>query len=163
MDERGERTALADALADRALRRAGTATTLGGFALGALALIFLLLADGRADVGSLPQVFILGTGQVAGLVLGLRCQLAARRLTTDLGSGQLRALTAATLVRRGMVTTALVAGAVALWSLAMLRPFLAAALSVATGSALLAQFMILLHLQRRALLRATGSRGRGWS
>lgn len=162
MDEHDGPVALADALADRALRRAGAATTVGGFVLGALALIFLLLAEGRVDAGSLPQVFILGTGQVTGLVLGLRCQLAARRLRSEPGAGPSRARTAAGVVRRGMVTMALVAGAVALWSLVVLRPFTAAALSVAIGSALVAQFMILVHLQRRALLRA-GARSRRWA
>lgn len=154
MDERTELTALADALADRALRRAGSAATIGGFALGALALVFLMLAEGRVDATSLPQVFILGAGQVAGLVLGLRCQLAARQLAADPGSGQDRAAAAADLLRRGLLTVTLVAAAVAVWALVVLRPFTSAALSVAIGSALLAQFMILMHLQRRALLRA---------
>ena len=149
-----ELTALADALADRALRRAGAAATAGGFALGALALVFLLLAGGRMDATSLPQVFILGTGQVAGLVLGTGCQLSARGLAADPGSGQGRASDGARLLRRGMLATALVAAVAAAWALVMLRPLTVSALSVAIGSALLAQFLILLHLQRRALLRA---------
>ena len=154
MDAADELTSLADALADRALRRAGTAATIGGFLLGALALIFLVLAQGRLDETSLPQVLLLGTGQLAGLVLGVRCQLSARALSGERGTGQGRALAAAGLLRRGLLVTGLVAGVVAGWSLLTLRPFTAAALSVAIGSALLSQFVVLLLAQRRGLLRA---------
>lgn len=154
MDAADELTSLADALADRALRRAGTAATVGGFLLGALALVFLVLAQGRLDESSLPQVFILGTGQVAGLVLGAHCQLSARALAAERGAGQQRSLAAAAVVRRTLVTVLLVAGTVAVWSLVTMRPFTAAALSVAIGLALLSQFVVLMVVQRRGLLRA---------
>jgi hypothetical protein len=150
---------LAVALTDRALSR-----TIGGGLVCAcvtacLALIFVLVNDGRLDVRALPQVLVLGVAHLAGIACaaaGLRLQRRLRRLPStaeDREAGDI-ATRAAVFVGRVVLIAPFPAVAIGVGCLLWLRPTVVAALSVTVALAIAAQAMIVLHVQRRALVRA---------
>ncbi len=147
---------LADAVAARALQRSANGAAVSAIALGVLATAFLVLAQGRLGPQSLPQVAILGLGQVVGLALALRCALRARALsrTDRRGSGPSEAESAARDARRTVLGLTVSTAAIAGCLLVTLRPFALTALSVVLSVAVLAQLVVVLTTLRRRLLRA---------
>ena len=146
---------LADALAERALGRATSAAAVAGLAMGTLALLFLVMAGGRLDARSLPPLLVLGIGQLAGLVAAAGGVTRLRAVRSVAGTGPGHAAGAAGLLRRLLVGTAVLAAVVAAASVVALRPVVTAAFSALLALALLAQFLIVIFVQRRALLRAS--------
>lgn len=149
-----ERIDVADARADRALAQATATSALVGLALGMLAMTFLLIADGELGEQTLPQLLVLGLGQVAGLVAAAACAVRLRAVRSTPGSGPGHAAGAAILLRRVIPTVALMALATAVACVAALSPRATSALSAAVSLALLSQLVLVLHVQRRALDRA---------
>jgi hypothetical protein len=146
--------ALADALALRALGRLATGAAGAGTALGLLALVFVLLAGGRLDATSLPQLVVLGAGQVAGLYLAAEGFFRSRRVGALPGSGPGEAAAAAFTLSRAVVVVPAMGLALALGSIAVLTPRSASAFSAALALALLVQLTLVLHVLRRGLARA---------
>ncbi len=150
---------LALALTDRALSRTISGGLVGACAAAALALVFVLVNEGRLDVRALPQVLILGVANLAGIACSARCLRLQRRIrrlpatAADREAGEI-ASSAATFVGRVVLVAPLLAVAVGAMCLALLRPAVVAALSVTVSLAIAAQAMIVLHVLRRALVRA---------
>jgi len=145
---------LSDALAARALARVVTGAAAAGFALGLLALVFVLLADGRLDATSLPQVLVLGTGQVVGLVVASAAATRLRAVRAVPGTGPGHASGAARTAGRAVVVASVVGVVLAVGSIVVLTPRSASAFSAVLGLALLSQLALVLHVLRRALVRA---------
>ncbi len=145
---------LADALAERALARAATGTATAGTALGALALVFVLLAGGRLDATSLPQLLVLGTGQLAGLAVAWTVSARLRAVRTSPGTGPGHASGAAGVLGRAVTAVPAVGAVLALGSIVVLTPRSASAFSAVLALALLTQLALVLHVLRRPLLRA---------
>lgn len=150
----GERQELADALASRALGRLAIGAATAGSALGLLALVFVLLADGRLDATSLPQLLVLGTGQVTGLVVAATAVGRLRAVRGTPGSGPGHASGAARTVGRAVVVAAAVGAVLAAGSIVAVTPRSASALSAVLALALLSQLAVVLHVLRLALGRA---------
>ena len=150
---------LAIALTDRALSRTISGGLVCACAAAALALVFVLVNEGRLDVRALPQVLVLGVANLAGIACSADCLRLQRRLrrlpvtAEDRQVGEI-ATSAATFVGRVVLVAPLVAVAVGAGCLALLRPVVVAALSVTVSLAIAAQAMIVLHVLRRALVRA---------
>ena len=158
MDDRDDRrpVALADALAARALGRAAAGAATAGCALGVLALAFVLLADGRLDATSLPQLLVLGTGQVVGLVVAASAATRLRAVgAAPGGTGPGHASGAAVAVGRAVVVAAVVGAVLGVGSIAALTPRSASAFSAVLAMALLSQLVLVLHVLRRGLVRAS--------
>lgn len=149
-----ERVGLADALASRALGRLATGSAIAGCALGLLALVFVLLADGRLDATSLPQLLVLGTGQVVGLVVTATAVARLRAVRAAPGTGPGHASGAARTVGRAVVVASVVGVVLAGSSIAALTPRSVSAFSAVLALALLSQLALVLHALRQALLRA---------
>ncbi len=145
---------LADAVAERALGRATAAAAFGGLALGVLALLFLTLEDGGVDARSLPQLLVLGVGQVAGLVAAAASASRLRTVRAVPGTGPGHAAGAAALLGRLVVVTSATGLGVAAVGTALVRPVATGAFSAVVALALLSQLVLILHWQRRRLLRA---------
>ncbi len=145
---------LADALAERSLGRATSAAAVAGLAMGTLAILFLVMARGALDARSIPPLLVLGIGQLAGLVAAGGGVTRQRAVRAEPGTGPGHAAGAANLLRRLLVGTGVLAAAVGLGSVFALKPLATAAFSALLALALLAQFLLVLFVQRRALLRA---------
>ncbi len=150
---------LADALADRALSRAGGSLALGSLALAVLSLVFLLLADGALDARSLPQVIVFGIGELGGLAAAGVCFMLLRRLRRQvdagsLGSGPDAAEVAQVTVGRLVVGLPVMCGAAAVVLAVTLRPVATAVLSATVAMAIVSQLAVLAAVQRSGLRRA---------
>ena len=146
---------LADALAERALARAATGAATAGCALGLLALAFVLLAHGRLDATSLPQLLVLGTGQVVGLVVAWSASSRSRAVRASPGTGPGHASGAARVLGRAVVVAPAVGAVLAVGSILGLTPRSASAFSAVLALALLTQLALVLHVLRRPLVRAS--------
>ena len=146
---------LADALAERALGRATSAAAVAGLAMGTLALLFLVMAGGTLDARSIPPMLVLAIGQLAGLVAAGAGVTRLRAVRSQPGTGPGHAAGAAVVLRRVLVGTSLLALAIAIVSVIVLRPFVTAAFSALLALAILTQFLLVLFVQRRVLLRAS--------
>lgn len=145
---------LADALAERALGRATAAVAVAGLVMGTLALLFVVMTDGAVDERSLPPLLVLGVGQVAGLVAAGGCATRLRAVRRVPGTGPGHAAGAAVLLRQVQLATLALGGLAGLFGVVALRPIVTAAFSAVLALALLSQFVLVLHTQRRGLLRA---------
>jgi hypothetical protein len=150
----GDDLDLADALAERALGRATAAGAVAGLAMGTLALLFVVMAGGDLDERSLPQLLVLGVCQVAGLVTAGRCVARLRAVRSAPGTGPGHAAGAAVMLRRLLVGTTALGAALGLLGVIVLRPIVTAGFSALLAVALLSQFVLVLEVQRRGLLRA---------
>lgn len=146
---------LADALAERALGRATATAALAGLLMGTLALLFLVMAGGTLDARSIPPVLVLGIGQLTGLVAAGAGVTRLRAVRFEPGTGPGQAAGAADLLRRLVVGTSVAAASVGVGCTLTLRPFATAAFSAVLAFALLTQFLLVLFVQRRVLLRAS--------
>jgi hypothetical protein len=149
----------ADALADRALSRAGASLAVGSLALAVLSLLFLLLADGALDARSLPQVVVFGIGELGGLAVAAVCFTLPRRPRRQvdagsLGSGPDAADIAQITVGRLVVGLPVVCGAAAVVLAVTLRPVSTAVLSAAVAMAIASQLAVLAAVQRSGLRKA---------
>lgn len=145
---------LADALAERALARTVAASAGCAVVLGVLALAFVQLAGGRFDATSAPQVAVLAVGQVAGLVLAWTTSRRLRAVRDARGTGPGHASGAAVTAGRAVVAVPAVGLLVGVVATVALTPRSTAAFSALLAVFLLGQLPLLLHLQRRGLLRA---------
>ena len=155
MDAQDDRVALADALAARALGRAAAGGATAGCALGVLALAFVLLADGRLDATSLPQLLVLGTGQVVGLVVAASAATRLRAVGAAPGTGPGHASGASRTVGRAVLVGAVVGAVLGVGSIVALTPRSTSAFSAVLAMALLSQLVLVLHVLRRGLVRAS--------
>lgn len=145
---------LADALSFRALQRTATSAAVGGCALLALAVLFLLMTGGVLADTNTAQTLILVGGNLTALALGAGCQLHARRIAADPGSGPDRAAAAHRWIGWVFIADLVLAALVTAATAVPARPVAPALLSAAIGTALLGQLLIVLSVNRKALRRA---------
>lgn len=145
---------LADALAERELARTAGGLAVGGVVLGAMAALFLVVAEGRLDAGSAPQVVVLGTGQLAALVLAGTAVVRLRAVRSRPGSGPAAAGSTAALLDRLVVAVPVAGSLAGAVLVAIVTPRVTSLFSVVVSLAVLAQLAVLAAVLRRGLRRA---------
>lgn len=150
----GDEADLAMALAERALARAVLGTAAAGMLVGVVALLFLVLSQGRLDALTVPVVALAGTGQLTGLAAAAACAVRLREVRAGRVPQQ-RAL-AAQRSLRVLGQSAIALGAVlALVLVVLLDPTGRAVVGAAVGGGLLAQVVVALTVLRGPLGRAS--------
>lgn len=153
MSEPSDDPGLAAAVAERALARTARGAALGGCALGLLALAFLFIADGTLDARSIPQLLLLGLGQLVGLGAAGLAVLAIRHCRVG-HDAILQTRQAASRLFRAIQVLTIGSAGIAVGCLAVLRPFTITALSVVLSLAIVAQLALVLVALRGRLRRA---------
>lgn len=147
--------ALADGVAVRALTRCAAVMAIAAACLAVMSLLFLRLADDELGARSLPQIVVLGWGQVVALGAAVGCTARARAVRLTPGTGPGHAAGAGRLLGHVVLAAPVGAGLLAAACVVTLTPRAESLLSAVLALAVVAQVAVLALVQR-GLLRRPG-------